>query len=1098
MADDPNTLHMTSRDGATTGEPGLLVRHGGSKPVALDTDEKKHINTIAIRPQYRISLRLGDIEALFPWSIGTQTGRLARMQVLGLFHWPLNHRVAAGKTAKPGGDRLADNQAAYPVAWRHFKERFCGHVEVDLSRIGDLVIEMPKTQVGKTSVPVGFMLKNGSDASVQVKNVAASGEHAGCFEVKVKDDSGADVADVAAFDVPAKKSYRLDVRFTPDSAGAKAAKVTYRATTMEGTETYTVSVTGIASTGAAPGGATPLASSVDITKKDKPEAITLKAKVGNTSPARVFLLSNPTSRTVVVTNIALGGANPDNFEMAVKDDSGNPVPRLNRFDVPANRSCMLEVRLKPKAPAAAKTANITFKTLLPGDIGAKYLLKVQGEGTANEPADSTAGVVTDAQAQDELKKRLKEWVVQRCDTSVHGHCYNIGGPTKGGGALPVAAPMNEFGRPAPSEAQGHFAKLRLPGSWPFLTAAGGNHDHNRDTSLTAMGMYDSEYAHETTIYNANPVLGKIPLVACVEKLNTETREWEPLKDAAVYFRLVKPYDLPNFQNVRPANRQLNRPTLIDSVYHPTHPPANRANGSGPRYYANYWEQTKYPPHADNPQVDNCHETVGGKRKTGNKVDGSDVRDILFKMGKVAGFSDAYENSSGDMLPDPPVKRAPDPDPLFEEVEAAGDGHPHAVKTKTNDDGEAGVLFMPSRCAGDRYRIRAYIGPATLAGEGSDGEGERAVRVETGTFVIWRTVRLSRWLQQELTNANQLHSDVVKLMTLDRGEPLHGGANPNLDDKIWSANLFKAQAKAANPDKGKIELPKLDLDTVNTGAVGTPFDGLRVSYARGFCEFEPDPGVGVELLTNDEWTAAITSALDDAKDVGQPTLGGKAAQLDLDILFFREAGHPNIAVTNGFTFPGRPPGAYDTKRGGTGQLTAGTAANKLDFARAIDRIFSNYIFPGFMRYVGRNGYLPGLTGVQALGLTNLEKCSVATIRGMGAIGWAKHYNGAFVGRGKGTFPTNIAGPPVDFGYTSTTLHEFGHCLFKVHAQGGGAGGVRLAWHDSGNHVQNNATKHGTCVMSYRACEGMYCSRCLFQLRGWNIKAADMVASNEPEP
>ena len=109
MADDPNTLHMTSRDGATTGEPGLLVRRGGSKPVALDTDEKKHINTIAIRPQYRISLRLGDIETLFPWSIGTQTGRLARMQVLGLFNWPLNHRVAAGKTAKPAGDRLADS-----------------------------------------------------------------------------------------------------------------------------------------------------------------------------------------------------------------------------------------------------------------------------------------------------------------------------------------------------------------------------------------------------------------------------------------------------------------------------------------------------------------------------------------------------------------------------------------------------------------------------------------------------------------------------------------------------------------------------------------------------------------------------------------------------------------------------------------------------------------------------------------------------------------------------------------------------------------------------------------------------------------------------
>ena len=91
-------------------------------------------NTLRIRPEYRISLRMGEIDKLFPWPIDSIPGRLARMQVLGLFYWPLKHRVAAGKTAKPPGARLNENQAAYVEAWKYFKKKFCKISDGDLNK----------------------------------------------------------------------------------------------------------------------------------------------------------------------------------------------------------------------------------------------------------------------------------------------------------------------------------------------------------------------------------------------------------------------------------------------------------------------------------------------------------------------------------------------------------------------------------------------------------------------------------------------------------------------------------------------------------------------------------------------------------------------------------------------------------------------------------------------------------------------------------------------------------------------------------------------------------------------------------------------------
>ena len=59
--------------------------------------------------------------------------------------------------------------------------------------------------------------------------------------------------------------------------------------------------------------------------------------------------------------------------------------------------------------------------------------------------------------------------------------------------------------------------------------------------------------------------------------------------------------------------------------------------------------------------------------------------------------------------------------------------------------------MPSRCGGDTYKLRAYVGPETLEfptnADFSGGDRSGPV-VETGTLAVWRNIRLYRWLRMQ--------------------------------------------------------------------------------------------------------------------------------------------------------------------------------------------------------------------------------------------------------------------------------------------------------------------------------------------------------------
>jgi hypothetical protein len=607
----------------------------------------------------------------------------------------------------------------------------------------------------------------------------------------------------------------------------------------------------------------------------------------------------------------------------------------------------------------------------------------------------------------------------------------------------------------------NFGKIRLPGGYAFVDAFGGDPlDFNKDAAYP-MGFGADLYGVETKYRDDNPVLGKIPLIATVEKLDPYTQEWKPAKDAWVYFQLVDPYELPAYDPAVSVLDQVNRPPLRESTFGP--PGAN--TGKGPHKFTKDREKppsgAMKPDDAD-PQRFNAHTNQGGLRGKRSLNDNTDVADVVFLTTSFPGFNAKHA---------PAREKEFDIYSLASKATVKGDSHKHAVKAKTNDKGEAGVIFAPSRCAGDRYRIRAYIGPADVNApkmHESDGTGPRAVAVDTGTLVIWRNTRVSRYIRQEVTGA---HADLITDFNADYA--LGGVA------ATTATYLGLAQVDPASPTVGAADFAAIPASgSVKTQlAIGDPYDGLRISWAKAFLELETDPGISLpEDLTDAEWRTVRQNVVHDMRN----NLGKYGLQLNLDRLFLMD--NANIGVNDSVVhMPMRTDASYNTAFGATSanriNLTGASGNNRTN----IDNLFWSVIVASLARHLGNCGYKPGLTLVTGgFGASwqlwgHIDQNSGLAVQFRSGFVWLSHLAYPATQRGLGA-------SGFTYSYSSNCQHELGHVQYRQHAPGGGSGGPNAARHDP------VATNDSTCVMSYQKCEGQFCAKCLFALRGWNIDAA----------
>lgn len=650
--------------------------------------------------------------------------------------------------------------------------------------------------------------------------------------------------------------------------------------------------------------------------------------------------------------------------------------------------------------------------------------------------------VTDAEADAAIKTRLEEWVLE------------------GGGLPPPAAegvkPTND-----------NFCKFRLPGGYTFNDGWGGvPFTINRDPAY-AMGYTADLYALETRYRTDNPVLGKLPLIALVEQLDPYTLEWKPVKDIWVYFQLLDPYPLPDFDATKSVLEQYNRPPLRESTIGP---PAAQT-GAGPDRLT----KTEEAPtgarafNAKDPQRGNCRHDRGGVAVQGNLNNNTDVANVVFSTTSTKGFNAAHT----------PARTNP-PAHFINLAEAAtvkGESHKHAVRSKTNDAGEAGVIMLPSRCGGDRYRVRAYVGPADVNSPlpfETDGTGARAIRVDTGTIVVWRNARVSRYVRQDVTSCN------ATLVADMNTAGLNIGGNPvtttwylrqaGIDEAKPSGNRFAT----ANFD----ETPPATFST--KVASGDAFENIRTQWARAFVELETEPGFSVaESLTEAEFQRVRSAVIADMKNF-QGTLG---LNLDIDRLFY--AGTPFSVDTAVTSMPMRHSSDYNSgfPAGDARRINLAAAAG--NNSGGLSNLLFNVLAPSYGRHLASNGYATGLTLVSSgFGASGQLWGEMP-----GNTGLAVPFRTGFVWCGQETYPTTVnpvggVGGKLTYDYTSNSAHELGHCQFRAHAPGqdpGGSagGGNNAAVHDA---MANNLS---VCVMSYQSCEGQFCAKCLFSLRGWDM-------------
>lgn len=402
-------------------------------------------------------------------------------------------------------------------------------------------------------------------------------------------------------------------------------------------------------------------------------------------------------------------------------------------------------------------------------------------------------------------------------------------------------------------------------------------------------------------------------------------------------------------------------------------------------------------------------------------------------------------------------------------------HPHAVQAVANASGHAGVVFQPSRCGGDRYRLRAYVDPLWLAKQGAASASAVA---ESGTMVVWRNIRINRYLRlpnphptpmsvalrtlldygvahpQPAWNPNPLDSASFRLMHLDSALTdldVLGEANP--EDEHAAVSGAQAVAVAGKDSKMRYR------------PVAVVPAGFAVQFRRAYCELVDDAGE-IESISRDRLreTLAVGQAAWEAS-------GEFAKRVDWPTLVLDDDTSPFLMTFRSFAdYNERRLATFDLVKQGTHPALSNATDDpeKALYAMA----------EAMLEHLAGGGVLPGITIVQIpRGSTwDFRALDIKTTitSGYGTASrafWLSHTRGVY----HGEFWAYSA--------TSNALHEVGHVLGLCHQPPAGADLVAAHQDPLTEPFLTPNADQTVCVMSYSGCYGDYCARCILQLRGW---------------
>jgi Putative peptidoglycan binding domain len=644
-------------------------------------------------------------------------------------------------------------------------------------------------------------------------------------------------------------------------------------------------------------------------------------------------------------------------------------------------------------------------------------------------------------------------------------------------------------------ARGSESKVRLPGAQTYSVST----DLGGGGSADGTPLPSARFNDETAMWNAHTFLGQIPITFKVEK--QQQGAWIPAPSEWVHVQLIAPFYDDTTNELADVNAQRaagQRPAVWGGTGNNVGGPATT---NGIRQFLTTAINFSFS--AADPQRYNAHKSRGGKR--GLPV----LTNIL----------DALPGAKFPGLNSP-----------------SASSHDSAVRVQSNATGDGGIMFLPSRMAGDRYRLRFFLDPN--AGFASVGTERDAVVFETGRFAVWRHVLWSNYFPKPAPTFPALNSvrgvqHRLAILGYDTGR-IDGIDGPITQKAVRALQTNNPQANAPplhvnghwNSAPMQAALDQTVTDYINGGGVvytsgfgpsvapfqfATAISQFQVMY----CELEIAPAImaATQQLTAVQYQDALQWAIGQAQS--QQAAYGLTATRDVAAMFSLEFETP-------FWWDIRHPAQYNRMRGLVFPAAlAGGSGNFPTYWRDASRIIysDNGLMQLFLRYMlgGASAAnpptanltrysTPGLNVFAAMCASRLfsqpaenNQVMPPNIGTAQASGIATKERAATVYGGVGYYAAWIY---VGDGFTKNAMHEMGHTLYLRHQYTGNSvpAGGPSNWqhiganfcedHDSPTTVTNPVAMpapvaYDRCLMGYLPCDGDFCGKCHLKLRGWDI-------------